>query len=158
MLIRTALTTDAQALAGLVTSLAGYFQDDPSQALPAWFSDTLTPDAFNARLSSDKQLNLVVEIDGSIAAYLSLQKPDYLYHLFVAEAFHGRGLARQLWQRAMVLCPAERYLVRSSLYSVPVYQKLGFVAHGEVGHRDGISYQPMEFFSLKPSGQQPQSS
>ena len=145
MSIRVAVKQDATALADLVGSLTCFYQEDRSKPLPKWFMDTIQPASFELRIASPEYLNLVYEEANAVKGYISIKNTSHLYHLFVCEELHGKGIAKQLWQRAKSAYPESRYFtVRSSLYAVPVYLKFGFHKTGSVGVKDGIGFQPME--------------
>lgn len=146
MSIRVAIEQDANALSELVGSLSHFYQEDTSKLLPEWFVDTIQVASFEARISSPEYLNLVYEEAGVIKGYISIKNASHLYHLFVCEELHGKGIATKLWQKARSVHPESRYYaLRSSLYAVPVYLKFGFHKSGSVGFKDGIGFQPMEF-------------
>ncbi len=143
MTIRLAQRTDGLAITELVVSLSHRYLNDSRAALPLWFSNTLDLAAYHERFSSADYWTVVFEQNGNIDGYLSVKSGSHLYHLFVAEAVQGQGIARRLWQYARSHLGASAYTVRSSLNAVPVYQAFGFVKSGPVGTRDGISFQPM---------------
>ena len=146
-----ATPAEAPALAQLVNGLSHYYLDDPKAQLPDWLSDTLTEASFTARLAEPNYINLVCkfkdEVSGAevIQGYMSIKDQSHIYHLFVAEAFQGKGIAKQLWNHARALTQSKSFTVRSSLFAVPVYKQLGFVEAGEVGCKDGVSFQPMKW-------------
>lgn len=144
MSIRAAIHADVPTISSLVTSLAYYYLDDRERAIPLWLEDTLTQDAFLARLSDADYMNFVFEVSGSIAGYISVKHPGHLYHLFVAEAFQGKGISRSLWEHVRNQSQCRSFSVRSSMHAVPVYKRFGFLEAGPVGTKDGVSFQPME--------------
>ncbi|WP_430461024.1 GNAT family N-acetyltransferase [Thalassolituus sp. LLYu03] len=153
MQLRPAVLSDVPALSELVRSLAHFYLTDSTQTLPFWFADTLTPDAFSARLQSADYRTLVAAgQNGDLLGYITLKQPAHLYHLFVREDQHGRGIARALWQQLQQQTPAVTpFTLRSSLFAVSVYQALGFVCDGDAGHKDGIGFQPMVLHTAKPA-------
>lgn len=144
MSIRTAIKTDVPAIAELVKSLAHYYLDDPGGTLPLWLEDTLTREAFLARISDANYSNVVFEESGSIAGYISVRSPGHLYHLFVPEEYQGKGISRSLWEYVRKQGQFSTFSVRSSIRAVPVYKRFGFMESGPVGTKNGISFQPME--------------
>lgn len=145
MTIREATEKDVPQIAELVTSLSDYYLNDPEQKLPLWFSDTLSINAFTSRMADPGYLNFVYEQSGEIKAYISLKGRAHLYHLFVSECHQGKGIARRLWERVLEHSQSDCITVRSSIYAVPVYKKLGFSLSGPVGLKEGIAFQAMEF-------------
>lgn len=144
MSIRTATTSDAAQIADLVHSLAHCYLNNPVERLPQWFADTLRLSSFTRRLTGPDYINLIFEEEQKIVGYIALKGGSHLYHLFVSEAYQGRGIARKLWEEAQQASSHPSYTLRSSIYAVPVYRRFGFVESGPIGTKDGISYQPME--------------
>ncbi|MGQ8367236.1 GNAT family N-acetyltransferase [Glaciecola sp. 1036] len=145
MKVRAATLEDAENLASLVRSLAHFYIDQDTDNLPLWLAETLTTSAFERRLTDDNYVNLVCVIDNKIVGYIALKEKSHLYHLFVDKNFHGRGIARMLWTSlSPFLSKSTPTTVRSSVYAVPVYQKLGFIICGEKATKNGVSFQPME--------------
>ncbi|MGX2041361.1 GNAT family N-acetyltransferase [Methylocaldum sp. MU1018] len=60
----------------------------------------------------------------------------------------GKGLARALWQAAraasLEACNPGVFTVNSSRFAVGLYEKLGFVGHGEVVDESGVIHIPMK--------------
>ncbi len=144
MNIRPAVESDVPHIARLVRSLAHYYLDRTDGELPSWLDDTLTYEAFLSRISDPDYLNFVYEESGSVVGYISVKEAGHLYHLFVAEGFHGNGISRLLWEHAREHCHCSSFTLRSSLHAVPVYKRFGFTESGPVGTKDGVSFQPME--------------
>ena len=144
MSIRQAIETDVVKISSLVKSLAHFYLDAPENELPVWLSQTLTESAFSERISSESYKNYVYEKDMEIIGYISLKKPNHLYHLFVSERFQGKGIARLLWEHLKKNDPSASFFLRSSVYAIPVYKRFGFFESGDLGQKDGVSFQPME--------------
>lgn len=88
----------------------------------------------------------VLEKNGEIIGVVGMRRPSHLFHLHIAPEFHGHGLGRDLWKaakdRAVQLDKFEKFTVNSSVFAVPFYEKLGFVA-STPETRDGVEYVPM---------------
>jgi GNAT superfamily N-acetyltransferase len=113
--------------------------------LPGWFSDTLEISEFENRLMSEDFINLVCVLNEEIVGYISIKGSSHIYHLFVAEQHQGKGISKELWNRATYGLDVGIYTVRSSIFAVPVYKSFGFKASGAIASKDGIQFQPMEF-------------
>ncbi|TBR41613.1 GNAT family N-acetyltransferase [Marinomonas agarivorans] len=144
MSIRRATKEDAEKLSDLVKSLAHFYLDHSTDELPQWLTDTLTSDAFVKRLASKEYINFIYEQDSDIAGYISLKKPNHIYHLFVSEQYQGNGISRLLWNHAKSSVAATSFTLRSSVYAIPIYKRFGFVESDAIGTKDGISFQPMK--------------
>ncbi|MBN0989797.1 GNAT family N-acetyltransferase [Amphritea pacifica] len=149
MSIRVVNEGDLPQIVSLVASLSHFYLDEPGKELPVWFRESITEAAFAGRVSSPEYLNLVYEEGGVLMGYISVKGGSHLYHLFVAQAFQGRGISRLLWLKAKEFSQSKRFSLRSSIYAVPVYKRFGFAESGPVGTKDGISFQPMELNDAK---------
>ena len=143
--INSANIGHADGIRKLVNSLSHFYLSDAGAALPEWLESTLSKESFEQRITDSSYQNYVYEIDKNIIGYIALSKEQHLYHLFVSAEHHGNGIARKLWRYAINRHPNDYYTVRSSLFAVPVYKRLGFVESGSVGYKDGVGFQPMEF-------------
>jgi len=75
--------------------------------------------------------------------------------LFVDKAYQHRGIAKELFAKALAICIHEDpeldgITVNSSPYAVPIYKRLGFEVIGESTTNDGITFVPMKKSILKP--------
>ena len=143
MSIRKAEVGDASKLGALASSLTHFYLADKDSSLPLWLVNTLHISEFENRLSSTEFVNFVFTQDEAILGYISIKGKCHLYHLFVSEEYHGRGVARKLWEHATACVGSERYTVRASIYSVPVYKRFGFKNSESVASIDGVMFQPM---------------
>lgn len=150
MEIRRAVTDDILQIKDLVHSLAGFYLQDKTAPLPAWFAQSISLSEFEQRLLNPEFIHFVYTLNGVVVGYISLKSGSHLYHLFVAADAQGKGIARALWERACSVAPATHYTVRSSLYAVPVYKKFGFRESGPAANKDGIGFQPMELVVHNP--------
>ncbi len=144
MSIRQATEVDVIEVSSLVKSLAHFYLDEPENELPTWLSQTLTENAFSERFSNSGYTNFVYEQNNKIIGYISLRKPNHLYHLFVLEKFQGKGISRSLWEHVKNSGQHDSFTLRSSIYAIPIYKRFGFCESGQIGTKDGVSFQPME--------------
>jgi len=89
----------------------------------------------------------VAESRGRIVGFVGVRDNRHLYHLFVANDFQRRGVARRLWTVVREQCIAAgnpgSFTVNSSNNAIPVYERLGFVRSGPAKNDGGIVYNPM---------------
>ena len=64
---------------------------------------------------------------------------------FVDGKYHKQGIGKQLWNVMLSENPNHELTVHSSLFAIPIYERLGFVKTGEIQTKDGITYLPMMF-------------
>lgn len=145
--IRLAQADDAPAISRLVQGLAHHFLLDPAQTATAPFLQTVSPAAIAGYIASDAFDYCVGECGGQLAGVVAVRDRQHLFHLFVDTAFQRRGCAALLWAHAQRRARAPGntggFTVNSTLYAVPVYQRLGFVATGPEVQTRGIAYVPM---------------
>lgn len=67
---------------------------------------------------------------------------------FVDGKHHRKGIGKSLWNAVLADNTSPVITVHSSLYAVPVYEKLGFAVTGEMQEDRGIRYVPMEYRML----------
>ena len=145
MRIRIASPDDAETLSILVASLSHFLLEEGSKALPEWFLQMIAVEAFVSRLQSPEFYHVVCEADSRLVGYISVKQRHQIYHLFVSDQYQHKGIARRLWSHVTERYGTSRYVVRSSLYAIPMYKAFGFVETGEVQAKDSIRFQPMEF-------------
>ena len=145
MKIRKVYQSDVVKVSNLVRGLSHYYLSEDKRELPDWLQSTLSDSEFIARINDPAYHNYLAEIDDEIVGYLSLKDGFHLYHLFVSPTFHKQGIAKALWQHGVKTLSIEHCSVRSSLFAVPVYVKLGFRISGEIGYKDGVGFQPMAY-------------
>jgi ribosomal protein S18 acetylase RimI-like enzyme len=89
----------------------------------------------------------VAESRARIVGFVGVRDDRHVYHLFVANDFQRRGIARRLWTVAREECIAAgnrgRFTVNSSNGAIAVYERLGFARAGPAKNDNGILYNPM---------------
>ncbi|MCE3604102.1 GNAT family N-acetyltransferase [Massilia sp. P8910] len=90
----------------------------------------------------------VAEIDGGLAGFIAVRERKHLYHMFVGKNFHGRGVARAMWdvarRAAMEGGGDGSFTVNSSNYALPVYQSMGFERSAPMQSVNGLYFNPMK--------------
>lgn len=64
---------------------------------------------------------------------------------FVKGIYHGKGIGRKLWNAVLEENTSHNITVNSSLYAVPIYEKLGFARIDDIQEDGGIRYLPMKY-------------
>jgi GNAT superfamily N-acetyltransferase len=147
--IREATGDDAGRISALVASLARYFLADPERPQDAAaFFETIAPAAIADSIASGRYRYHLAEAAGELAGLVGVRDAGHLYHLMVAEPFHGQRIASTLWDVAKKAAAGDgntgRFTVNSSVNAVPVYERFGFRATGAVQVQNGIAFVPME--------------
>ena len=142
--IRLASVSDASAIAELIysTSLACCFT--PEQPCPEWFKESVTPTQIASHLESEKMVWVVAEEDQSLVGVLSVSDSINVKYFFVHPAHQKVGIGMKLWLFASNKgLLGSSVTVRSSLFAVPVYERLGFKATEPTKEFNGLHYQTM---------------
>ncbi|WP_312553547.1 GNAT family N-acetyltransferase [Massilia sp.] len=91
----------------------------------------------------------VAQDGAALAGFVAVRADSHLFHLFVDKRWHGRGLARQLWnvarRAAIVRGGPGSFTVNSSNYAVPVYEAFGFVRIAPTQCVKGLYFNPMRY-------------
>jgi GNAT superfamily N-acetyltransferase len=142
--IRQALETDASDIAELIysTSVACCFA--PEQPCPEWYRESVQLSQIANLLRSEQMVWLVATQEQTLAGVLAVSDKSHVKYFFVHPAYQKLGIGKQLWRfasRSGVL--GNSLTVRSSLFAVPVYERLGFVAIEPPKTFNGMQYQTM---------------
>jgi GNAT superfamily N-acetyltransferase len=118
-----------------------------SPAGVATFTSFACPEAIWERAKT-QHLTLVALVEGELVGMIQLRSARHLSLLFVAEAFHGRGVARRLLatglERILAQNPGLLTLtVNSSRFAVPIYERLGFKVTEPERTLNGVTFVPM---------------
>lgn len=147
--IRVAAPAEVPAITSLIRSVLPFLTkaDDGVS-----FASTVTEENVLGFVTENDGRYQVAFVDGELAGVVSVRDNSHLFHLYVAERFHRRGIARALWQAARDDAQARgnpgRFTVKSSPYAVGVYERFGFKATGPRAEQGGLAYVPM---LLEPS-------
>ncbi|ATU66495.1 GNAT family N-acetyltransferase [Piscinibacter gummiphilus] len=148
MKIATASVADAEEISALIVGLSEPFFLSPSREGAEPFLASIAAEAQRGYLAASNFTYRVARAGARIVGVVALRDNAHLFHLFVAEDFQGRGLARRLWQlvesEALQAGNPGVFTVNASLDAVPLYEKFGFARVGEVQRVHGVSFQPMK--------------
>ncbi|MFZ6756546.1 GNAT family N-acetyltransferase [Undibacterium sp. Ji50W] len=146
---RVGLTTDAKIISDLVMLFAKDFSINPDGSGADLFHQSVSETAERAYLADSRYHFILAMRDDTLAGFIALRDHSHLFHLFVAPAFQGQGLATVLWQRARQYAASQGHgtgiTVNSSLNAIPVYERFGFKATSKVVEMHGIAFLPMQF-------------
>ena len=155
--IRAAVPEDSENISKLVCGLVEKFiTDEFTPQGREFLLSTMTPGSIRSYMQSGYRYH-VAEMAGLLAGVVAVRGNTHLYHLFVAERYHRKGVAKKLWQRAMEEClragnPGE-FTVNSSAYARRVYMQLGFVASSGPQEKHDVKFFPMKLIIKKTGGQ-----
>jgi len=144
MKIREARLSDAPSLSRLALSLEKFYGDDDSSGISPYFAKKITVESFENYLKNKEAYeDYVYEKNEKIIGYFSLLNGIHFLYLLVDEKHHKQGVAKALITYALENRTDKFYSVNASIYAVPFYKKLGFVAFALVQKHHGMIYQPM---------------
>ncbi len=148
MRIRHITDNDIGEVARLLRALSHDFITNEGSAAAA---DTFARDNDEAAIRSFIRAGMlyhVAEQDGAIVGFIAVRECKHLFHMFVDQGQHRRGIAKALWaaarQAALDGGNDGVFTVNSSNYAVPVYEALGFVRTQPTQCKNGIYYNPMK--------------
>lgn len=142
--IRPALVTDASDIAALIysTSVACCFT--PEQPCPDWYEKSVQPSQIACLVKHENMVWLVAMREQTLAGVLAICDKSHVKYFFVHPTFQKLGIGRQLWNFAVRIgVLGNSCTVRSSMFAVPVYERLGFRAVGPPSFFNGLHYQTL---------------
>jgi len=147
--VRAGRENDSKEISILVQSLSKkYVMATWSEKSRKTLLDSMQAENFSNLIKSGC-FYFVAEYEGVVVGVIGVKDHHHLNHLFVSEQFHGRGIARLLWNRLKEACLADGsqddFTVNSSEYAEVIYKKLGFVAQSGVQEKNGVVFIPMKF-------------
>lgn len=140
--LRPARAGDAAACAALVRALTpGAELPVPPEGLERFLASV---SAERQRLYiAQRRYRVAEDGAGRLIGLAALRSPRHLFHLFVAQAWQGRGLGLQLFRAVTEGDEQFPLTVNSSLAAVDFYTRLGFRPTQALQFNDGIHYLPM---------------
>jgi GNAT superfamily N-acetyltransferase len=149
MIFRRASPEDAGAVSGLIVSFLNALTVDPNGTGAEQFLASVSTEAEESYILSDRYHYLVAEAEGDLAGFIAMQDKTHVFHLFVSPKYQRRGLARELWQKARDAAGphdvAREFTVNSSLLAVPVYERFGFERVAAPVQKHGVSFVRMRY-------------
>lgn len=146
--IREALLIDAENISTFIRGEAHYCTVNPSGDGAEHFFASITPEAIASYITSPDFIYLLGFVGVELVGVVAIRDGKHLYHLFVASKFHRLGIGSILWShaktKALEIGNTEGFTVNSSLFAVPVYERLGFQIHGARVEEKGIVFVPMK--------------
>jgi N-acetylglutamate synthase-like GNAT family acetyltransferase len=148
MHIRQANLKDVNQISELISNLSlKYIAPDCTSEGLNLLIRSMKPEMITQYMSTNC-LYHVVEDNNQIAGVIAIRDNSHLFHMFVADKFQGKGLAKMLWHHAKDLCLLNgntgTFTVNSALNAKSVYLKLGFKPISGVRTHKGILDIPMQ--------------
>lgn len=140
--IGKAKNSDALILSQLTKNLRKYIFE---KEVPKWFDDEISKEGFEERISSLEYEHFVYVIKDEIAGFIAIKDKKSIFHLFIDEKYHKKGIAKKLWQYVKENYDVSNMSVNSSLYAIKVYESFGFEISSKQSEYQGLKYQPMNY-------------
>jgi GNAT superfamily N-acetyltransferase len=98
--------------------------------------------------SRENHFVLVATIPDKMVGMIEMRGHSHVSLLFVDKQFQGKGISRELLQRALTICRRHKpdlaqVSVNSSPNAVPIYERLGFVPWSPEQTVNGVRFVPM---------------
>jgi GNAT superfamily N-acetyltransferase len=147
--IRLATVDDAPAIGSLILGLLPHLTVHPQGLGAEKFIANIGIDAQRRYLGQDNFRYHVALQGGELVGVVAVRDNTHLFHLFIKEAQHRKGLGRRLWELArddaMARGNPGRFTVNSAGRATGLYLRLGFEPAGEPIEHDGIVDVPMRW-------------
>jgi GNAT superfamily N-acetyltransferase len=140
--IRKANASDAVSISDLIHLVSLQCNFSEAEPCPTWFVESIKPDVLKTLIASEEYSWLIAIERGEITGVLSIFEGKQVKYFFVHPQFHRAGVARAIWHKVIPRLNSE-VSVRSSLFAVPFYKKLGFKKAGDITFFKGVSFQTM---------------
>ena len=142
--IRHASVTDAFGISKLIASTSEICCFSEAAPCPDWYRISLQPQAIETLIASERMVFLLAMSDQRISGVLAIEDKSSIKYFFVHPEHQKMGIGKLLWQFAKKsgMC-GETLKVRSSLFAVPVYERLGFESIGPPSSFNGLNFQSM---------------
>jgi predicted GNAT family N-acyltransferase len=114
----------------------------------SFFYDWIQPSKIAER--QNNQINIwVAFIDTELVGMIEIRDNKFISLLFVDKKYQGRGIAKRLFDESLKEIiqrdsNLDKFYVHASLYSIPIYKKMGFIETENMREENGIKYLPME--------------
>lgn len=142
--IRNALATDASGISKLIASTSEICCFSENAPCPDWYLISLQPRAIEILIASERMVFLLAMFNQRIAGVLAIEDKLSIKYFFVDPEHQKMGIGKLLWQYARRNEEFDATLkVRSSLFAVPVYERLGFKSIGPPSSFNGLHFQSM---------------
>ena len=142
--IRHALVTDASGISKLIASTSEICCFSEATPCPDWYLISLQPQAIETLIASERMVFLLAMSDQCITGVLAIEDKSSIKYFVVHPEHQKMGIGKLLWQFAKNSGTFGATLkVRSSLFAVPVYKRLGFESIGPPSSFNGLHFQSM---------------
>ncbi|KDM92834.1 GNAT family N-acetyltransferase [Photobacterium galatheae] len=148
MSIRIAALSDATPISELIQlSLRQHVLPTIAPQAHEMLLNSMSAQSIAKYLNQGYRYHVAESAAGDIIGVIGMKENSHLYHLFVHDDHHGKGLSRQLWETAKEVCIQHgnpgQFTVNSALNAERVYLAFGFQRIDGIRHREGMVDVPM---------------
>ncbi len=138
------MATDAADISKLIASTSETCCFSEATPCPDWYLNSIQSQSIATLIASESMVFLLAVNNQAIAGVLAIEGKSSIKYFFVHPAQQKMGIGQLLWQFAKNSGAfGETLKVRSSLFAVPVYERLGFKSTEPPGCFKGLHFQPM---------------
>jgi hypothetical protein len=142
--IRHAVVTDASDISKLIVSTSETCCFSEAAPCPDWYLNSIQTQSIATLIASDRMVFLLAVNYQAIAGVLAIEGKSSIKYFFVHPAQQKMSIGQLLWQFAKNSGAfGETLKVRSSLFAVPVYERLGFKTTEPPACFNGLHFQSM---------------
>jgi GNAT superfamily N-acetyltransferase len=142
--IRHAVVADASDVSKLIASTSETCCFSEAAPCPDWYLNSIQTQAIETLIASERMVFLLAMHDQAIAGVLAIEVKSSIKYFFVYPEQQKIGIGQLLWQFAKNRGAfGETLKVRSSLFAVPVYERLGFKTTEPPACFNGLHFQSM---------------
>lgn len=125
-----------------------FVSKDYMEAGNIFFYDWIQPSKIAERQQNRRNILVAIDED-KMVGMIEIRDNNHISLLFVDKEYHGKGIARTLFQESIKECltidpQLKKFYVHASPFSIPIYAKLGFKETDVMQEQHGIKYLPME--------------
>jgi GNAT superfamily N-acetyltransferase len=146
--IKLATREYAAPISELINSVSNYFTLDPQGLGAEGFLETISTESILKYIENPSFYYCICLIEKELAGVIAIKEKTHVFHLFVSPEHQKKGLARLLWNHALVnvfeLNAVNVVTVNSTPFAVEVYKKFGFKCTGEKIEKNGSAFVPMK--------------
>ena len=138
------MATDAADISKLIASTSETCCFSEATPCPDWYLNSIQTQSIATLIASESMVFLLAVNDQAIAGVLAIEGKSSIKYFFVRPAQQKMGIGQLLWQFAKNSGAfGETLKVRSSLFAVPVFERLGFKSTEPPGCFNGLHFQSM---------------
>lgn len=142
--ILQALVTDASDISELIYSTSVTCCFTSEQPCPPWYKESVEANQIANLIKSEKMVWLLATQEKILVGVLAIESKRKVKYFFIHPTYQKQGIGKQLWHFALSMGLGNSFSVRSSLFAVSAYERLGFIAIDAPQIFNGMHYQNME--------------